>query len=238
MIEIILAAALICACSAGQNVGGTTEDQDDVSIEPDAPEKTDTASENIAPDLDGSGTAVEPGVSQTPDGLPITEPLDMAFYSGAGAWGTLITLNPDGSFVGDYSDADGLTVYVCQFHGQFGEIEKLTDASWLLTLEELELDTGRSVGEEWDEGDNGYTFHYISSEPNGFCGTDNTALKSGAQFILYSPEAAGHEPGTELYGEEEFQLWMHTRREFHSAADTLDCWGLQNMETGSGFFSE
>lgn len=172
------------------------------------------------------------------DGLPITQPLEMAFYSGAGAWGTSLVLNPDGSFVGDYSDADGLTVYVCQFHGQFGNVEKLTDNSWSLTLEGLELDTGRSVGEEWDEIGGDYTFHYISSEPYGFNGADETALKTGAQFILYSPGATGHEPGTELYGAAEFQSWMHERKGFINEDDILGCWGLQNVETGQGFFSD
>ena len=190
-------------------------------------------------DFQAAMTAVqEPIVTEGTDGLPITEPMEMAFYSGAGAWGTVLTLNPDGSFVGDYSDADGLTHYVCQFHGQFGKVEKLTEASWLLTLEELEIDTSHSVGDEWDEPYADYMFHYISSEPYGFDGTDGIALKQGAQFILYSPEAIGHEPGTELYGATEFQSWMHYHHEFNSEDDILGCWGLQNMETGRGFFAD
>lgn len=171
--------------------------------------------------------------------LPITEPLEMLFCSGAGAWGTYLTLNPDGSFVGDYSDADLDTVYVCQFHGQFEKVEKLTDASWQLTLAELKFDTGHNVGEKWDEPDGDYTIHYVSSEPYGFDGMDGMALKPGAQFILYSPDATGNEPGTELYGALEFQSWMSWMYEFHefnSDSDILGCWGLQNMETGQGFF--
>lgn len=182
--------------------------------------------------------AQSPVTPEAADGLPITDPLEMAFYSGAGAWATYLILNPDGSFEGDYYDDDVLTVYVCRFHGQFGNIEKLTDASWLLTLETLELDTGHSIGEEWDETDGDYTYHYISSEPNGFSGADGTALNPGAQFILYSPDATGHEPGTELYGAADFQHWMHEHREFHSADDILGCWGLQNVETGDGFFDD
>ena len=182
--------------------------------------------------------AQEPMTLAEADGLPITEPLELLFCSGAGAWGTCITLNPDGSFVGDYHDADLNTIYVCQFHGQFGNVKKLSDASWLLILDELELDTDYSVGEEWDEPNGDYTIHYISSEPYGFDGDDWAALKPGAQFILYSPEATGHEPGTELYGAMEFQSWMHRHKEFLSADDTLGCWGLQSMETGRGFFGD
>lgn len=182
----------------------------------------------------------EPLVWEQMDGLPITEPLELAFYSGAGAWWTDLTLNPDGSFVGNYNDFDigVLMVHVCQFHGQFGKVEKCTDNSWMLTLMELEIDTSHSIGEEWDESDGEYTYHYISSKPYGFEDADGTVLKSGAQFILYSPDATGHEPGTELYGAMEFQSWMHKRHGFNSADDILGCWGLQNLETGEGFFDD
>ncbi len=188
-------------------------------------------------DFQAAMKAVQPpAVIEEMEALPITEPLELLFYSGAGGWMTSLALNPDGSFVGEYSDANCDTVYVCQFHGQFGNVGKLTDASWLLTMEELVLDTGHELGEQWDVTEEGYTIHYIASDPYGFDGMDWTALESGAQFILYSPKAAGHEPGTELYGAVEFQSWMHERREFLSEDDVLGCWGLQNMETGCGFF--
>lgn len=180
----------------------------------------------------------EPEVVEEVDCLPITEPMKMAFYSGAGAWSTFLTLNPDGSFVGDYADADYDTIFVCQFHGQFGKMGKITDNSWLLTLEELDLDTSHSVGEEWDVTEGDSTIHYISSDPYGFDGVDWRALKPGVHFILYSPDATGHEPGTELYGATEFQSWMHHYHEFNSEDDILGCWGLQNMDTGYGFFAD
>lgn len=176
--------------------------------------------------------------SEEVDGLPITEPMEMSFYSGAGAWCTTLILNPDGSFVGDYLDTNVGELNVCQFHGQFGKVVKLTDDSWLLTMEELELDTGHNVGEEWDVTDEYGTVHYISREPYGFDGEDWTALEPGARFVLYSPDATGHEPGTELYGAVEFQSWMHGHKEFTNDTDILGCWGLQNVETGQGFFSE
>ena len=180
-------------------------------------------------------TAIQtPVIPEEVDSLPITEPLEMEFYSGAGAWWTELTLNPDGSFVGDYCDADLNMHYVCQFHGQFGKVEKLTDSSWLLTLSELEIDTGHDIGEHWTDED-GY-YEYCSSQPYGFDDNDYNALEPGAKFILYSPNATGHEPGTELYGALEFWSWMHERHEFNSADDILGCWGLQNLETGRSFF--
>ncbi len=210
--EIFLMMALTSACSAGPKA----------EARPKSPQSAVFGKESV---------------------LPVTGPLEMLFYSGAGAWGSMLTLNPDGSFEGEYFDEnyydkDMIQVYVCQYHGQFGSIEELTDASWRLTLEELELDTGRSVGESWEDTDDGYTIHYIASEPGGFCGKDQVALPPGAQFLLYSPEAAGHEPGTELYGAVEFLFWENTHQEFTSKEDVLGCWGLRNLATEEGFFTE
>ena len=168
--------------------------------------------------------------------LPFDQPIKLEFYSGAGSWRTELTLNPDGSFTGDYCDADMDIQYVCQFHGRFGDLAQVTDSSWYMTLEELVLDTKYPVGTEWDEP----PYHYISSEPYGFDGEDGTALKPGAGFILYTPEATGHQPGTELYGAYEFWTWQHTgsRNHLHIASQTLNCWGLYNLETGYGVFSD
>lgn len=179
-----------------------------------------------------------PAVIEEVGSLPITEPLEMAFRSGVGGWTTVLTLNPDGSFVGDFVDTDYGRIYVCQFHGQFGAFGKITDNSWLLTLEELAIDTDHSVGETWNVTEDGYTICYVSTDPYGFGDMDEKALKPGAQFILYSPDATGHEPGTELYGAREFQSWMHDRHGFDSEDDILGCWGLQNLTSGQGFFAD
>lgn len=179
---------------------------------------------------------------ETADVLPFDQPLEMTFASGAGGWSTEITLEPDGSFTGLFVDADmgdsgegypGGTRYVCQFHGSFGEFVQRTSASWSMILEELTLDTELPVGEmEFADG-----VRCISSEAYGFEGQDGKSLQPGARFILYTPEAQGHEPGTELYGAYEFWSWWIDRREFRSAADTLGCWGLHNLEADTGFFT-
>ena len=160
----------------------------------------------------------------------------MMFCSGAGAWQTTLTLQGDGHFEGNYEDADMDTHYVCRFHGRFGNIVPITDASFYMTLEELVLDTKRPLGGEWNEGG----IHYVSSEPYGFDGADGKALKPGAGFIFYLPEAAGHAPGTELYGATAFLDWLPDRSRrfngFKSTSDTLGCYGLYNLEAGCGFF--
>ena len=165
--------------------------------------------------------------------LPFDQPIEMTFSSGAGAWQTVITLHGDGSFQGEYEDADLDTHYVCQFHGRFGDMAPISDNSWYLVLKELVLDTKSPVGQEWDEGG----IHYISSNPYGFDSPKGGALEPGAEFIFYYPGATGHEPGTELYGAYEFWTWWPNRHIFHSSSDTLGVYGLHSLETGYGFFS-
>ena len=190
--------------------------------------------------------------SQPPgeDSMPFDQPLEMEFCSGAGGWWTALRIHPDGSFEGDYHDADmgdggenypHGTEYVCPFHGSFRDIVQLTDSSWSLTLEELVLDTGHPVGEEWIEDG----VRYVSSEPYGFNTPDGKALEPGAQFTLYSPEAKGYVPTDDLYGMNgedensplyEFWTWWPNRRSWDPDI-TLDCWGLHNLASGQGFFS-
>ncbi len=176
-----------------------------------------------------------------PDSMPFDQPLEMIFLSGAGAWCTGLTLNPDGAFTGDYHDSDGPIQYVCQFHGKLGGFVQLTEHSWSLTLEELVLDTGHPVGEEWIEDG----VRYVSSEPYGFNNQDSKALEPGAQFMLYSPEAKGYAPTDDLYGMNgedensplyEFWTWWPNRHGWDPDT-TLDCWGLHNLASGQGFFS-
>ena len=187
--------------------------------------------------------------------LPFDQPLYLWFGSGAGAWRTILTLHPDGSFQGRYNDAEmggtgeGFpfgTEYLCTFHGRFGQVEQTAPSSWSLTLEELELDTGHPLEEKWiEEG-----VQYISAAPYGFSRRDSRdvdiPLEPGAQFTLYAPDAKGYAPGDELYGMNggnedtdsimrQFWTWWPDKRAW-APDSTLDCYGLCNMETGYGFF--
>lgn len=209
----------------------------------------------LSPDSarEGEWFIAQPAVpfwSDTPDSMPFEQPLEMEFCSGAGGWWTALRIHPDGSFEGDYHDSDmgdggenypNGTEYVCPFHGSFRDIVQLTDNSWSLTLEELVLDTGHPVGEEWIEDG----VRYVSSEPYGFNNQDSKALEPGAQFILYSPEAKGYAPTDDLYGMNgedensplyEFWTWCPNRHGWDPDT-TLDCWGLHNLASGQGFFS-
>lgn len=181
-----------------------------------------------------------PEIPPEAETLPFDQTLELHFCSGAGGWSTELLLNPDGSFEGVHHDSDmgdidtdypNGTLYICRFHGSFGQIHQVSNASWSLRLEELTLDTGHPIGEEWIEDG----VHYISVHPYGL---DN-ANRALTDFLFYTPEATGHAPGTELYGlyETEFWSWWPFRHAFSNADDTLGCYGLRSLETEYGFFS-
>ncbi|MCF2662403.1 hypothetical protein [Pseudoflavonifractor phocaeensis] len=162
--------------------------------------------------------------------LPDSQPLELMFCSGAGAWGTLLTLNPDGSFDGTYHDSDmGVsgegfpngTVYLCTFRGRFGDIKKLDDSTYAMTLQELNITTPHAVGEEWIEDG----VRYVSSEAYG--------LNGGTEFLLYTPEA----PISDL--SQAFLTWFSGPYDRSALAEdsSLGHYGLYNKSMGYGFFS-
>ncbi len=70
--------------------------------------------------------------------LPFTEAQEFIFSSGVGGWETYLTINPDGTFTGQYHDSnlgesgDGYdsTVYISTFHGRFKDIRKKDDLTY------------------------------------------------------------------------------------------------------------
>lgn len=187
------------------------------------------SSASQAPQEDGSPLPV------TEDTLPFSQPLSMIFSSGAGAWSTQIQLYPDGTFTGEFCDADLDTLYLCQFHGKFTNFTHQAEHTWAMTLEELTLDTGHPLGEEWDDGE----FHCISSNPYGFDLPTGEPLLPGALFYLYTPGARGDAPDTELYGADALYSWYPDREHFafRTPEDTLPCYALYNVEGEYAFFT-
>lgn len=154
-------------------------------------------------------------------------PLDLLFASGAGAWGTTLTLNADGTFEGHYSDADmgdnstnypNGTVYFCDFTGRFSAMTKISEYAYSMRIEELTYD--RDIGREQRVDG----LRYITADPYGIAG--------GEEFILYLPGT----PVDEL--SEEFLSWWPDAYEWRQGElDALTGYGLYNVSTGQGFFS-
>lgn len=168
----------------------------------------------------------EPSAAQT---LPFDQPLEMVFSSGAGAWGTTLTLSPDGSFSGEYSDADmgdscadypNGTCYLSDFTGKFGSLTQVDDTTWSLTLEQLSTETAPDT--EWVEDG----IRYVASVAYG--------LDGGTEFLLYLP-------GTPLETlPEDFLSWWGNGPAYLSGdweGTTLEAYGLRNVATEDGFFT-
>lgn len=155
-------------------------------------------------------------------------PMEMLFASGAGAWGTTLTLNLDGTFEGQYHDSNmgengdeypNGTVYYCNFSGRFGSMMKLNDYAYYMRLEELVYDT--EIGKE-QIGEEG--IRYVTAEPYGIAG--------GEEFILYLPGT----PVEEL-NEDFINWWPDAYLWRNGELNTLTGYGLHNVNTGDGFFS-
>lgn len=180
--------------------------------------------EEIQAALDGTADAgkLTSNAAQFPDTA-----LELVFASGAGGWETVLTLRPDGSFTGQYSDAEmGVsstdfpngTRYVSEFSGRFTDIQQISDYAWSMKLSELT--TEKEAEQTWIEGG----VRYISAEPYGVTG--------GNTFILYAPGT----PADELPADCR-DWWPDAYQWRKGEIEQLEGWGLCNVETGQGFFT-
>lgn len=160
-------------------------------------------------------------------GLPEeVEPLEFVFASGAGAWGTSITLYPDGSFQGIYSGSEAVagesyprgTVNICRFSGNFGDIRETGEYSFSMGLTELDYETEAEA--VWIE--DGFRF----------IGAGAVGLEEGEEFIFYLPGV----PMAEL--EEDFVFWSPDYYLWKNGGiERLTAYGIYNVEAGCGFFT-
>lgn len=172
-------------------------------------------------DPDGTSAAMT-GISEP---FANGELLHFLFASGAGAWGTTLTLYPDGSFEGVYEDGEmgsnapeypAGTCYLCEFTGRFGAMEKVDEGVWSMQLEELTHDP---AGRAWIEDGQ----RCISAEAYG--------IEGGTEFRLYAPEASINALS------EEFLQWSFDSTLYRDGTlKTLGCWALHNVGSEYGFF--
>ncbi len=158
--------------------------------------------------------------------LPLpSDGYEFTFSSGAGGWSTVLYLNSDGTFSGEYHDSEmgstgpeypNGTMYICTFSGYFENITKKSDYSYEMILGELEMN--QVPGEEWIEDD----IKYIASTPYG--------IEGGEGFVFGTPETPLYILG------DDFLSWWPGRFD-ENYRDTLGCYGILNENTGEGFFS-
>ena len=173
-----------------------------------------------------NGTDIQKELTSKAASFP-DEPLNLMFASGAGAWGSLLNLQPDGNFTGDYRDSEmgsnsanypNGTCYVSVFEGQFRDIEQISDYAWSMKL--AKLSTEKEPETSWIERG----VRYIASEAYGVAG--------GEEFILYAPGM----PADELPAECR-DWWPDAFLWRNGELDQLEGWALYNANTGQGFFT-
>lgn len=148
------------------------------------------------------------------------------FSSGAGAWGTVLTIHEDGTFEGNYHDTDAGdggedhpygTRYICDFSGQFTEPVKVNDYTYSAQIQNIQYAKQPGITEIIDGIQNVY------SEPYGL---------EQAENILFYTEGA---PLAEL--PEEYRSWVGYYDLSNTAEKELPFIGLYNEAAQEGFSS-
>ena len=146
------------------------------------------------------------------------------FLSGAGGWATVLHINPDGSFSGEFHDSDmgsageaypNGTIYQSKFSGQFTQPKQVNEYTYAMQIAELnyarELDT-----EEIKDGVK-------------YCYTDVYGLEDAKDILIYLPGA----PLDEL--PEGFRSWVGYYDLSMTTDTVLPFYALNNETQQEGF---
>ncbi len=145
------------------------------------------------------------------------------FSSGAGAWSTELTVNKDGSFKGLYHDSDAGstgtgypngTVYVCEFTGSFGQLQKVDDYTYKTTIQKITT-TKKSGTEELADD-----MKYIYSTPYGLDDAKTIYIYLKGKPVSSLPEG--------------YKDWV--RLILNDSDKTLPCYGIYNENAENGFY--
>lgn len=172
---------------------------------------------------DGTTNKNETGIAF--DGnLPFDGNKEFYFSSGVGAWSTILSVNENGAFTGNFHDMNAGeigaahphgTYYTCEFSGRFGNIKKINDTTYSMEL--LEIYTKDTPGKEWVEE----SILYVAADPYG--------LDEGKEFIFYTPDALTNGLS------EEFLFWNGSY--YDGVPEKLGVYGIENVSAAYGFFS-
>lgn len=218
-ISCLLIVLLLSGCAGGSGSGDSADaDVPDTPTAQESPEQTETPDGTETPE-----TAETPDDAVNADALPGEFPMELVYASGAGAWGTFLTLEADGSFTGNYHDSEmgaegGPVCYICDFAGQFTDLRQVDEFTYAMTLESIENLTEQT--EPWVEDG----LRYIPSEPYG--------VESGTEFFFYLPERP-----LEGLNEEFLSWWPDNWLREQEGLTELGCYAIENVEEGCGFFT-
>ena len=226
----ILLTTVMMGCTAEKPVNG--EPEKDIIIEESKDEVVEEdKDEEIEQQEAEDEEKEEEKEEETSKQDKIAYPLKLWYSSGAGAWGSSITIYEDGRFFGSYSDSDmgdigeeypNGTCYISNFRGKFSSLVKVGDYAYSLTLETITFE--QEIGKVYIEDG----IRYICTNAAGLTGSDGR--ETAKNFMLYTPGM----PLNSL--PEDFLMWWGG---YHESPNTkvLPVYGLRNMETNDGYFN-
>ena len=213
VLMIIFIASFIYGCS------NNTEIEVSITASPGATKNGSIVNlqDNCSPD------SIEATEDVTEENLFELLPSKFGFSSGAGGWYTIITLNNDGTFEGQYIDSDmgstGIgyshgTTYKSNFAGKFCTPEKINEYIYLTELIYLKVE--ETPGTEYIENDT----LYICTEPYGF--------DKAESFLIYLPGCPLKEVS------EDYLSWTLINSEIR-ASIPVEVFGIYNVGGKEGF---
>lgn len=209
LIALLSASMLVAGCGKTE-VKGVSEIK--VSEETKAEVKNDTEVES------------DEALVETDSVFSKLENMEFYFASGAGAWRTVMQIEADGSFSGQYSDSDmgstgegypNGTCYLSNFEGKFTQPVKINEYTYSMEIEEINYE--KTGTEEIIDG-------------VLYCYGDAYGLAGAEEVLIYLPGA----PTTEL--PEEYMNWVHNDMKNPDALE-LPFYGLYNVAEQNGFSS-
>ena len=167
--------------------------------------------------------AAEPTWQEDPFDFSQLEYLEFHYNSGAGAWGTVLIIRPDGSFWGPYQDTDmgdqdeaypNGSFHISNFSGQSSQLQRQDAYTGVLKIEELHYDVEPGTVEIRDGARYSYTTAY--------------GLTETEELVLYLPG----KPLEQL--PEQYLSWANL---YGYEGTVLPHYGLYNPGHETGFYS-
>lgn len=201
-------ALTVCGCGSKESEKGNTENSSNIE------EETDVVQEETS--------------YEEEDAFSFSDfhNLEFWFTSGHGGWATILTINEDGSFSGEFFDGDlGVTdedypngtMYQSNFTGQFTQPVKVNDYTYSMQISEINYT--EQLGKE--EIIDGMLYCYI----------DAYGMEGSEEFLIYLPGA----PLAEL--PEEFRSWVDYYDLSNTSETELPFYALNNEPEQYGFYS-
>lgn len=152
---------------------------------------------------------VPPAVPETEVSFDELNYIEFRFNSGAGAWGTVLRIGPDGSVSGNYRDSEmgdqGTeyprgSVFLSEFTGRFSPPERINGYAFSLNIENLQY-AAEPGTEEIRDG-----VRYCYTTAHGLTGTEEMLLYLPGAPLDELPEAYRYWCSATLYGYEGTEL--------------------------------